>query len=317
MSSPLAPPPEPEQLPEPSDRRLPDHATLATLALVATTAVWGGTFVVVQGAVERMPVLPFLFWRFALAAAVLLLLRPRALLTLDARRLRHGLILGLLLGSGYVLQTFGLLHTSATASGFITGMFVVFTPLLAWALLGQRLAPTVWWGVALATLGLGLISLDGLSMGLGDLLTLGCALAFAAHIVGLGQWSTPQDAHALTVLQLAVVAVMCLVASPLDGGMAMPPDSGVWAAIIFLAIAATALAFLAQTWAQAHLPAARAAIVLTLEPVFAGVFGVTLGGDELTARLVAGGMCILGAMYVVEFGPRGRRPAPEISPTGR
>ena len=301
-----------DPVPERATRRRLDHSTLATASLVATTAVWGGTFVVVQDVVERMPVLPFLVWRFALAALALLVIRPRAVRGLDPARRLHGVILGLLLGTGYVLQTFGLLHTTATASGLITGMFVVFTPLLSWAVLGQPLSGAVWWGAGLALVGLALISLNGLSIGLGDLLTLGCALAFAAHIVGLGQWSTPQDAHALTTLQLAVVAGMCLVASPLQGGMVPPPDAGVWVAILFLALAATALAFLAQTWAQSHLRPTRAAIVLTLEPVFAGIFGVLLGGDELTVRLIAGGLCILAAMYVVEFAPRRRA---DLSPS--
>ncbi len=281
-----------------------NHHTLATLALVATTAVWGATFVVVQDAVEQMPVLPFLFWRFALAALVLAVLRPGALRGLDPVKRRHGLWLGLLLGSGYVAQTFGLLHTSATVSGFITGMFVVFTPLIGWVALRQPITPAVWVAVGLATLGLGLISLTGLSIGFGELLTLGCAALFGAHIVGLGQWSTASDAYGLTVVQLGVVALMCLLASPLQGGMALPPTAEVWVAIVFLAIAATALAFLAQTWAQTHMSAPRAAIVLTLEPVFAGIFGVTLGGDQLTGRILAGGACIVAAMYVVEFGDR-------------
>lgn len=281
-----------------------NHHTLATLALVAVTAVWGGTFVVVQDAVEQMPVLPFLFWRFALAAAVMALLRPGAIGGLSPEKRRHGVYLGLLLGLGYVLQTFGLLHTSATVSGFITGMFVVFTPLIAWVVLRQPIGPAVWLGVALATFGLALISLNGFAMGLGELLTLGCAALFGAHIVGLGQWSTSSDAYGLTVIQLGVVALLSLGASPLQGGMALPPNAGVWAAIVFLALVATALAFLAQTWAQTYMSAPRAAIVLTLEPVFAGIFGVTVGGDALTARILAGGLCIVAAMYVVELGPR-------------
>ena len=264
----------------------------------------------VQDAVEQMPVLPFLVWRFALAAMVLAALRPRAILRLDPARRRHGIYLGLLLGGGYVAQTFGLLHTSATVSGFITGMFVVFTPLIAWIVLREPVAPAVWAGVGLATVGLALISLNGVAMGFGELLTLGCAALFAAHIVGLGQWSTAADAYGLTVLQLGVVALMCLLASPLQGGMVLPPNAGVWAAIVFLALAATALAFLAQTWAQTYMSAPRAAIVLTLEPVFAGIFGVTLGGDTLTTRILAGGLCIVAAMYVVELGPRMRARAP-------
>lgn len=286
-----------------------NHHTLATLALVAVTAVWGGTFVVVQEAVERMPVLPFLFWRFALAGAVLALLRPRAILALTPDKRRHGVLLGLLLGAGYTFQTFGLLHTSATVSGFITGMFVVFTPLIGWLVLREPVAPPVWLAVGLATVGLGLISLNGFVIGFGELLTLGCAAMFAGHIVGLGRWSTASDAYGLTVLQLGVVALVCLLTTPLQGGLALPPDAGVWAAIVFLALAATALAFLAQTWAQTHMSAPRAAIVLTLEPVFAGIFGVTIGGDDLTGRILAGGACIVTAMYVVELGPRFTRRA--------
>jgi drug/metabolite transporter (DMT)-like permease len=191
-------------------------------------------------------------------------------------------------------------------------MFVVFTPVIAWAVLRQPIGPAVWLGVALATFGLALISLNGFSIGFGELLTLGCAALFGAHIVGLGQWSTSSDAYGLTVIQLGVVALLCLVASPLQGGMVLPPNTGVWVAIVFLALVATALAFLAQTWAQTYMSAPRAAIVLTLEPVFAGIFGVTLGGDTLTGRILAGGACIVAAMYVVELGPRvgrGLRPA--------
>jgi drug/metabolite transporter (DMT)-like permease len=286
-----------------------NHHTLATLALVGVTAVWGATFFVVRDAVEQMPVLPFLFWRFALAAVILGLLRPRAVLGLDRTTRRHGVVLGLLLGMGYITQTFGLLYTSATVSGFITGMFVVFTPLIAWVVLRQPVAPIVWLGAGLALVGLALISLNGVSIGFGELLTLICALMFAAHIVGLGQWSKGADVYGLTVLQLAVVAGMCLIAAPLDGGVQVPPNGEVWAAIVFLAVAATALAYLAQAWAQTYMSAPRAAIVLTLEPVFAGIFGVTLGGDQLTARIVAGGVCVVAAMYVVELGPRRRVPA--------
>jgi drug/metabolite transporter (DMT)-like permease len=280
------------------------HHTLATIALIGVTAVWGGTFVVVQDAVERMPVLPFLFWRFALATFVLFLLRPRAVIELTPQKRRHGVYLGLALGAGYVLQTFGLLYTSATASGFITGMFVVFTPILGWILLGDPVAPTVWVAVAVASVGLAFLSLDGLSVGIGELLTLGCAAMFAGQIVGLARWSTASDAYGLTVLQLGIVTVMCLVASPAEGGMVLPPDAATWAAIAFLAVVATSLAFLAQAWAQTLMSAPRAAIVLTLEPVFAGIFGVTIGGDQLTGRILMGGMCILAAMYLVELGPR-------------
>ena len=274
-----------------------------TLALVAVTAVWGSTFVVVKDAVERMPVTDFLTWRFALAAVAMLLLRPRAVAALGPAGRRAGVALGLALGAGYLLQTLGLQTTSAAVSGFITGMFVVLTPLGAAVLLRQPPPAVAWAAVTLATVGLGLLSLRGWSVGGGELLTLGCAAAFALHIVGLGRWAATYDAFGLAVVQLLAVAVLCgLVAVP--GGLAMPPDAGVWGALLLTALAATALAFVVQTWAQAHLPPTRAAVVMTMEPVFGGLFAVGLAGERLGARTLAGAVLVLAAMVLTEVGPR-------------
>jgi drug/metabolite transporter (DMT)-like permease len=212
-------------------------------------------------------------------------------------------LLGLALGAGYVAQTVGLQRTPATISGFITGLFVVLTPLCAGALLRRPVGVTAWLGVAVATGGLALLSLRGLSVGTGEAITLLCALAFALHIVGLGEWSSTRDAAGLAVLQLTTVAVVCIIGAAPDS-LRPPPDAGVWGAILLTALAATAFGFFVQTWAQAHLPPTRAAVVMTMEPVFAGVFGVAVGGDRLTARTVTGAVLVLVAMYVVELGPR-------------
>jgi drug/metabolite transporter (DMT)-like permease len=280
----------------------------ATALLVAVTAIWGATFVVVKDATKRMPVMDFLAWRFAIAALVMFAARPRSIASLDARGRKVGVVLGLALGSGYVAQTFGLQHTTASVSGFITGLFVVFTPLCAAVLLHTRIDRTTWLAVLLATVGLALISLNGFAIGGGEAITLLCALAFALHIVGLGEWSPSYDAAGLAVVQLATVAIAAIViAAP--SSLAPPPDAGVWGAILLTAIAATALAFFIQTWAQAHLPPARAAVVLTMEPVFAGIFGVAVGGDTLSIRTVAGAVLVLIAMYAVELGPRHSRDA--------
>jgi drug/metabolite transporter (DMT)-like permease len=277
--------------------------TIAILSLVAVTAIWGSTFVVVKDAVERMPVMDFLAWRFAIAAIVMAAARPRAVLALDGRGRRVGVVLGLALGGGYVAQTYGLQHTPASVSGFITGLFVVFTPLCAGAILRKRVGAMTWAAVVLATIGLGLISLHGFSVGRGEAITLLCALGFALHIVGLGEWSPSYDAAGLAVVQLSTVAVVCIaVAAP--SSLAPPPDWGVWGAVLLTAIAATALAFFVQTWAQAHLPPTRAAVVMTMEPVFAGIFGVAVGGDSLSGRILLGAILVLVAMYVVELGPR-------------
>ncbi len=271
------------------------------------TAIWGSTFVVVQNLVSRMDVTSYLFWRFAAAAVVLVAVRPRSLWSMSRRQLRHGVLLGLVLGLGYALQTVGLQHTSATVSGFITGMFVVFTPLISGLVLRRRVGRLAWAGVGLATVGLGLLSLRGFALGWGETLTLLCALAYAVHIVGLGEWSTPRDAYALTTVQLLTVAVVAGTMTLPGGGPQLPPDLSAWVAVLFMAVAATAVAFLIQTWAQAHLTATRVAVILTFEPVFAGIFGVLLAGDPVTARTVGGGLFILSAMYLVELGPRGGR----------
>ncbi|HEU5024956.1 MAG TPA: DMT family transporter [Spirillospora sp.] len=278
-------------------------AAAATVALVGVTAVWGSTFVVVKDAIERMPVMDFLAWRFAIAALVMAAVRPRAVARLDRAGRRHGLLLGLALAGGYVAQTFGLQRTPATVSGFITGLFVVFTPLCAAAVLRRRVEAASWLGVVVATAGLALLSLHGLSVGTGEAITLLCAVAFALHIVGLGEWSTAADAYGLAVLQLTTVAGVSVVAAAPDS-LRPPPDAGAWGAVLLTAIAATAVAFFVQTWAQAHLPPTRAAVVMTMEPVFAGIFGVAVGGDQLSARTVAGALLVLAAMYLVEIGPR-------------
>lgn len=281
---------------------------LATLLLVAATAVWGSTFVVVKDAVSRMPVMDFLAWRFAIAAAAMAAARPRAVARLDRRSRALGVVLGVALGGGYIAQTVGLQHTSATISGFLTGLLVVFTPLCAAVALRRPPDRLTWLGVALATAGLGAISLHGLSIGYGEAITLLCALLFALHILGLGEWSSSYDAAGLAVMQLTTVAVLSI-ASAAPQSLAPPPDAKAWGAVVFTAILATSVAFFIQTWSQAQLPATRAAVVLTMEPLFAGIFGVTVGGDRLGPRIVIGGVLVLAAMYTVELGPRRSRDA--------
>lgn len=277
--------------------------TAPLLAMVGVTAVWGSTFVVVKDAVERMPVTDFLTWRFALASLAMLALRPRSVAALGPAGRRAGLVLGAALGAGYLLQTLGLQTTSAAVSGFITGMFVVLTPLGAALLLRTPPGRTAWLAVLLATVGLGLLSLKGLAVGGGELLTLGCAAAFALHIVGLGRFASAFDAYGLAVVQLLAVTALCAVVA-VPGGLAAPPDGGVWAALVLTGLAATALAYLVQTWAQQHLSPTRTAVVMTMEPVWSAVFAVLVAGEVLGLRALAGGVLVLGAMVLTEVGPR-------------
>lgn len=276
----------------------------ATLALLGVTAIWGSTFVVVKDAITELPVTDFLTWRFGIAALVMLALRPRAIAGLSPAGRRAGLIVGVALAAGYLLQTLGLQHTSAAVSGFITGMFVVLTPLGAAVLLRARPSGMAWAAVALATIGLGMLSLKGTSLGYGELLTLGCAVAFALHIVGLGQWAPRHDAYGLAVVQLLTTAAICAaVAAP--GGLAVPRTSSVWIALAITAIGATAVGFVVQTWAQSVLSPTRAAVIMTMEPVFGGLTAVLVAGEVLTGRIMIGAVLVIAAMVLTEVGPRG------------
>jgi len=281
--------------------RVPDLWAMAPL--LAVTVVWGSTFVIVQDVVRTVPVLDFLGLRFGIATVLMLLVRPRTVFALPRVQVKRGIGLGLVLGGGYVLQTVGLKYASATVAGFITGLFVVFTPIVAYVLLRTRIERAAWVGVVLATFGLALLSLNGWALGLGETLTLGCAFLYAIHIVGLGQWSTRQDAYGLAVVQLGTVSIVCTMLGATNG-FVLPAKASTWVAVVFLAVFATAVAFFVQTWAQAHLSATRTAVVMTMEPVFATLFAVLFAGEQLTTRIAIGAACVLAAMYLVELGPR-------------
>jgi drug/metabolite transporter (DMT)-like permease len=274
--------------------------TIALVALVGVTAVWGYTFLVVQDAVARMPVMDFLAWRFVAASVVMIILRPTCLRNVTRLELLRGLGLGTVLGLGYIAQTYGLRYTSAANSGFITGMFVVLTPVMSWILLRRKTNRNTWMVVALATVGLALLSLNGWSVGIGDLLTLGCAVFFAIHIVGLGEWSSQYEPYAFSLIQIGAVAVISLIAAT-PGGIALPPDPGVWEVVAITGVLATAVAFFVQTWVQSLVSATRAAVVMTMEPVFAGLFAVVIGGNPLTLRTLGGAACILAAMFIINL----------------
>ncbi len=278
---------------------------LAALALLAMTATWGSTFYLIKDLLDRVPVLDFLAVRFAIASVALYLLAPRALGRLSTVGRRNAVVLGLLYGIAQILQTAGLAHTPASVSGFITGMYVVCTPLLAAAILHTRITAMTWGAVALATAGLGVLTLNGFSVGYGEALTLVAAVLYALHIVGLGAWAGARDAMGMTIVQLMVITVVCFVATVPDG-IVLPATTQDWLSVVYMAVFAGALALAGQTWAQSHLPPTRAAIIMTMEPVFAAFFAVLLGGESVTGRMAVGGAMVLAAMLLVELVPRRR-----------
>ena len=274
---------------------------LAPWALLTVSAAWGFAFVVMKDAIiDRQTVNNFLFSRFVLAVVVMLLIRPQCIKYFNKDLLLRGSAAGLFLGGGYILQTLGLKSTeSAALTGFITGLYVVFTPLIAAVILKARITIFTWVCVGIATIGLGLLSLEGWKIGTGALLVLASAIAFAAHIIALGKWSSGRDAYAMTVVQLAMCALLTGLASLFEGGYQLPPDRGVWATVIFTAVVCTAVAFVIQTWSQAHMSTTKVAVILTMEVVFAALFAILFGGESLTPQKAIGGVLVVIAMFAI------------------
>lgn len=275
-----------------------EHKSIPTILLLSAALIWGSTFALMKNSLGRIDVNSFLAWRFILAALIMGVLRPASFRYINSSFLLRGIGAGLLLGTGYILQTFGLTLTTVAKTGFITGLYAVFTPLIAAIFFKQHIAKIQWLAVGLATVGMGVLSLRGLSIGLGELLVLMGALFFALHFIGLSRWSPDRDPYALTMIQMATVGVLALVAS-LKSGFQAPHDSGVWAVVIYSAILASAFAFIIQTWAQSFMSATSVAVVLTMEYIFAAVFGIVLVHEHLTWRTLLGGICMMVGLYVV------------------
>ena len=271
---------------------------LAPWALLLVSAAWGMAFVVMKDAIERQSVNSFLFTRFLVAVIAMFLLKPSVVRSINKEILRKGFIAGLFLASGYILQTLGLALTGAAITGFITGLYVVATPLLAALLLREKITPFTWGCVALATVGLALLSLNGWNLGYGEFLVFLCAIGFAAHIIALSKWSNGLDVYAMTIVQLATCA-LATGAISLIQGYEVPPDRNGWYVVLFTAVICTSVAFVVQTWSQAHMSATKVAVILTMEVVFAALFAVIFGGETLTLRTFFGGLLVLVAMLMI------------------
>jgi drug/metabolite transporter (DMT)-like permease len=272
----------------------------ALVALIAVTAVWGVTFVQVKDAVDLYPLFGFLALRFAIASIVLAVPAAKRLRSLGRSGWAAGSALGLLLALGYGLQTAGLERTTVSNAGFITGLYVVFTPLLALLLFHTRVGGAVWIGVALAVLGLAMLSGVGAGDPLGDLLVLLGSAAYSVQIVLMERFAPRYDPVAFTQAELlAACAGFAVVAAPL-GQIDVPHGWTVWGALLVTGIFASALAFLVQTWAQQRTSATRTALAFALEPVWAGIFGFWLAGDRLGAIGWGGCAVIMAGIVVAE-----------------
>ena len=273
---------------------------IAPWALLAVSMAWGLSFVVMKDPIAKQSVNSFLFTRFVVAVLAMLALQPSVLKKIDREILGKGFIAGLLLGSGFILQTLGLARAGAAVTGFITGLYVVATPVIAALVLKVKISRFTWGCVALATIGLALLSLTGWSIGIGEFFVLLCAVVFGAHIVALSRWSNGLDAYAMTVVQLATCALLTGAIS-FGQGYEAPANLSGWLVIFYTAIICTAIAFVIQTWSQAHISATKVAVIMTMEVVFAALFAVIFGGETLTVKVLIGGSMVLAAMFMIVF----------------
>jgi drug/metabolite transporter (DMT)-like permease len=273
---------------------------VATAALIFVTAVWGVTFVQVKDAVELYPLVAFLAVRYAIASAALAAPAARRLRGLGRGGATAGALLGALVALGIGLQTAGLERTTVTNAGFITGLYVLFTPLLGLALFRTPIPRELWAAVGLAIVGLALLSGVPQGSGTGDLLVLASTVAQALQIVMVERYANRFDALALTFVQVAVACVAFLAIAIGLGDLSIPRGATVWAALLVTGLFAVAFALLVQVWAQRRVSATRIAIIFSLETVFAGLAGYLFAGDRIGALGFAGCAVIFTGILIAE-----------------
>jgi drug/metabolite transporter (DMT)-like permease len=287
----------------------------ARLALLGATLIWGTSFVVVQKALEALPVFHLLACRFLLATLLLLPLARRGAGSWSRELRRDGILIGLLLFAGFTLQTYGLLWTTPSRSAFLTGLSVVLVPIVGLAV-GRRLRPWPAAGSLCAALGLYVLYLPSgreetaVPFGIGDALTLACAVVFAVWVLFVERVVRRHPVRDLAVLQFGVVTALSL-----PSFLFTPPTADEFSgfsigAILVMGVLATAGAFLCQLYAQRHLTAVETGVILTLEPVVAAAFSVLLGVEGWTSSLTFGGALVLAAMLLSELGGSGQDPEP-------
>jgi drug/metabolite transporter (DMT)-like permease len=284
---------------------------LSELALIGICSVWGLTFVMVQDAIELLPTMAFLAYRFIPATLIVAIVFRSALRRLPAAGWRAGLLMGSFLCAGYIFQTLGLEKTTASNTGFITGLFVVLTPVLGATFLRERVSSLAWAAAGVSLVGLYLLSGVGGDLNLrGDGLVLVAAFALSGHILATARAVRRYDVGALLAVQLGVCGVVPLVIASAGDRLETPEGGTVWSALIVTSLVASALGFFVQTFAQQHAPPARTALILACEPAFAGLFGWLLADDRLSATGWLGAALIMAAIVAVEVTPRFRPPRP-------
>jgi drug/metabolite transporter (DMT)-like permease len=274
------------------------ESLLPYLAITAAAAVWGGSFVFMKDSLEKQNVFSFLSIRFAIAALLMIMYRPKVFFGLSFKFVYRGAVAGSILALGYILQSIGLTKTTVSNTGFITGLYLVFTPLISAIAIRRPIKRWHLAAVVFATTGLFLISFNGWRLGYGETLVLISAAVYGAHIVVLGEWSDGSNTYALALIQILTTSIVCTICA-LMVGFEWVPDTSVWISILFTAIFATFFAFLVQTWSQSFMHATAAAVLFATETPFAVLFGLIFNNDPMTFRIGIGGLLIMSAMFLV------------------
>lgn len=281
---------------------------LAVIALLGVGFVWGAAFVLMKDAIVLQPYMDFLATRFTIAAIAMILLRPVVSLRFEAGDIRYGALIGVVLAFGYITQTIGLDLTTAATSGFLTGLYVVFTPLIAWLFIRQKVSGKVALGVLFSIVGMAIFSGAATSaeFQVGQIWLVVCAVLYAVHILLLGHYGKTRNSYRFAMLQIVFVALITWGFALIDGYQP-PPNFEVWFAVLFTALLSTVLAFWIQTWAQTLLDPARVALLITSEVIFTALLAIGLGQEPLTLAIVVGGGMMLTAMLIVEWPRKGEK----------
>ena len=271
------------------------------LALLTAAVIWGSSFIVMKDTVDHIPVFQLLAIRFTLAGLLLAFIFRKRLMNSSKSILRHGAVCGVLLLSAYATQTFGLMTTTPGTNAFLTAVYCVLVPFMAWGLYRKR--PTIfnWTAAAMCITGIGLISLSGdLTIGAGEWLTLLSGVFYALHIMALSRYGEHDDPVSLTIVQFTVVALLAWATTLLTERGAAFPAPAVWPQLLYLTVFATAATLVLQSVGQSLTPPSQSAILLSLESVFGVIFSVLLGRESLTLQLGCGFALIFVSVIVSE-----------------
>lgn len=278
--------------------------SVAVTMLMVTAVVWGSGFVITDIGLDYMNAYQLMAGRFVLAALLLIIIFGRKLKNLNKGILLKGSILGAILYTGFVLQTVGLEHTTASKNAFLTAVNVLIVPVIAYFVYKRKIDRYEIISAVLALAGIGFLSLQGsMTMNIGDVLTLLCAVAFAFDIFYTNKFVQKEDAILLTIVQFIAAAIISVIFVLVRGDIPTSMEAEGVYSIVYLAIFSTIIAYLFQNIAFKYTTATKASIILSMESLFGMIFSVVFLHEILTGRMVVGAALILLAIIYSEVKP--------------